>query len=529
MTAILPATWANMGYGRLFHPEPPLVQSLRTAMELTKLYEFHRDSSGHWARLRTSVRSKGVFIHSGSITAANVGHADALAALDTFWWQSERRLPEIPYNKASIESQIAKSRGYRKLLWIRHLLSCTRYSQYVRLLREVAAPAFFDAYPHGQIHIIRVSEDLSLALQTIDLLGIMRVYSIPEVRQSRRRSVTAGQSRHLGSAVLQAVLSAFHPNLYGLVVERFSFLLVFQCHPSMKLREGSSMPVLRDALRGKRLLEPNLIRASDPSSRIGSGTFGATRLRHVTRWRKETIHELVEWAVKRIDALYMSLLDPSLYLAADDSIDFIKQRQFYLTIDRIMSETVTVNTEQDTFLRKQLFFDVLDKYATLSGRKVDFKHRERTYLRLLKETHFHGRLQPLMGHMPNPFQAYLVKAAEEIYQQTMAQAIDGVWSRQRLDKARRLIQLKKFEKSSGEYIDSAPRISFEDFTAELIHGIRNSLHGYRMMGDTYERLLVSHSCEISNLLPDLATIFLFVLLSDPDEFVRHTWSKDITR
>ena len=211
----------------------------------------------------------------------------------------------------------------------------------------------------------------------------------------------------------------------------------------------------------------------------------------------------------------------------DGAIDFIKQRQFYLTIDRIVSETTVVNTEQDTYVRKQLFFDILDKYATLSAKKVDFGKRERTYLRLLKKSHFKGRLEPLIARMPSRFRIYIVARAEEIYDRTVQQAVEGVWSKDRLDQDRKLIQLKRFDKASGKYVDRDPRNTFEDFTAELVHGIRNSLHGYRMMGHTYECLLAFHSCEVSNVLPDLATVYLFALLSDPDEFVRHTWSKDI--
>ena len=535
MSRISPGTWADVGYGRLFHAQPHLVKLLVTALELTKFYEFLKDSSGHWARLKPSTRSRGVFTHSGCITADNVGDSGVLEALDSYWWQSERDLPPMPYDRSFLQEEITKSRGYRRLLWMRHLLFCVRPSQYVQTFREVVYPAFFSAYPQGRIHIVRIATELNLALQTIDVLGAMRVYSVPEISQSQRRSLTGGQSGHLGSAILEAVLSAFHPNLYGLVAKRFSFLLVFQCHPQMRIRQRSAIPVLQDALRGKRLLEPLRTRSETSftsetgSPSAGSRAPGATRLRHVTRWRTETIGQLVEWTVERINALYLSLLDPSLFLTGEKSVDFIKQRQFYLTVERIVSETITVNTEEDTYLRKQLFFDVLDKYATLSARKVDPKQRQKTYLRLLKQSHFRGRLQPLMVHMPNPFLAYLLKVTRGIYERTVEEAIDGVWSRDRVDRGRRLIQVRKFDKTSARYIDEAPQSSYEDFTAEVIHGVRNSLHGYRMMGHTYERLLVSHSGEVSNVLPDLATSFLFVLLCDPDAFMLHTWSRDVTR
>ena len=506
------------------------------ALADTGLYEFCEDNTGIWVKLKDSVQQQRVFVHSGVVTAANMNDDRIFSTLDDYWWKAEKalRLPSMfPLDIASHKKNIEETRGYKKLLWIKDLLFRVRYSDYVQLLREVAVPAFLAEYPKGRIHIIRIDEGLVDLLHAIDLTGISGVYSIPEIGQSIRQSVIAGQGSELGSLggnVLQAVLSGFYPNVYGIVIARLSFLLVFQCYPVLKIHKHKrgTMPSLPDALRGNRILERNLaLQNMIANERDLKTELGESRLRHMTRWGSEDIDKLVEWTVERINALYLSLINPSLFLKDDESIDFIKQRQFYLTIDRIVSETIAVNTERDTYIRKQVFFDILDKYATLSAEKVDLGKRERTYLRLLKKSHFKGRLEPLMAHMPSRFRTYLATTAEKIYDLTVQQAVEGVWSKSRLDQDRRLIQLKKFDKTRGKYIEREHRDTFEDFTAELIHGIRNSLHGYRMMNKTYECLLSIHSCEVSNVLPDLATVYLFALLSDPDEFVQHTWSKDI--
>ena len=504
------------------------------ALAKTELYEFREDNTGIWVKLKDSVQQQQqrVFVHSGVIKTSNMHDAEIFSTLDDYWWKTEKTLQIFPYDIDFYKKAIEETRGYKKLLWIKSLLFRVRYSDYLQLLREVAVPAFLAAYPKGRIHIIRIDEGLMDLLQSIDLTGISGVYSIPEIGQSVRQSIIAGQGSELGSLgsnVLKAVLSGFHPNVYGIVAERFSFLLIFQCYPVLKIHKHKreTMPSLPDALRSKRILEPNLALQNITSEQDLRTELEDTRLRHVTRWRGEDINELVKWAVERVNALYLSLINPNLFLKDDGTIDFIKQRQFYLTIDRIVSETITVNTEQDTYVRKHLFFDILDKYAALSTKKVDLKKRQRTYLRLLKKSHFKGRLEPLMARMPSRFQTYIVARAEEIYDRTVQQAVEGVWSKDRLDLDRKLIQLKRFDKDSGKYVDRDPRNTFEDFTAELVHGIRNSLHGYRMMSHTYERLLAIHSCEVSNVLPDLATVYLFAFLSDPDEFVQHTWSKDI--
>ena len=132
-----------------------------------------------------------------------------------------------------------------------------------------------------------------------------------------------------------------------------------------------------------------------------------------------------------------------------------------------------------------------------------------------------------MADAPTRLRFYISATANEIYDSTIQQAVDGIWSKSRIDVSRQLIQLKHFDRATGKFVDRDPRISFEDFTAEIIHGIRNSLHGYRMMSNAYERLLSIHSCEVSNLFPDLGTIYLFILLSDPDSFVRHERSKPL--
>ncbi len=523
-----------MCYGRLEYPVSGVIEGVKIALANTGLYEFREDNTDIWIKLKDSVRQQQqrVFVHSGVITAANMNDAEIFSTLDDYWWETEKTLQVFPCDIDFHKKAIEETRGYKKLLWIKSLLFRVRYSDYVQLLREVAVPAFLAAYPKGRIHIIQIDEGLVDLLQSIDLTGISGVYSIPEIRQSVRQSIIAGQGSELGSLgsnVLQAVLSGFYPNVYGIVAERFSFLLVFQCYPVLKIHKykRDTMPSLPDALRSKSILEPNLALQNITNGQNLRTKLEDTRLRHMTRWRDEDVNDLVKWTVERVNALYLSLINPSLFLKDDEAIDFIKQRQFYLTIDRIVSETITVNTEQDTYVRKQLFFDILDKYATLSAKKVDLKKRERTYLRLLKKSHFQDRLEPLIAHMPSRFRTYIVARAEEIYDRTVQQAVEGVWSEDRLDQDRELIQLKRFDKTKSKYIEREHLDTFENFTAELIHGIRNSLHGYRMMNKTYECLLSIHSCEVSNVLPDLATVYLFVLLSDPDEFVRHTWSRDL--
>ena len=129
--------------------------------------------------------------------------------------------------------------------------------------------------------------------------------------------------------------------------------------------------------------------------------------------------------------------------------------------------------------------------------------------------------------MPKRLHTYLVKTAEQIYDRTMRQATDGFWCKSRVDESRRLIKLRKFDTNLGLFVDRAHRDSFEDFTAELLHGIRNTLHGYRMMDHAYESLVSGHSCEVSDVLPDLATVFLFSLLADPDQFFRNGWAMHV--
>ena len=331
-----------MGYGRLVHPVTGATEGFKMALAQTGLCDFHEDSTNVWVKLKNSVRQQELFVYSGSITAANMHDANVFSVLDSYWWDFEKICPQVlPYNSDFYKKTIEEARGYKKLLWIKSLLFRVGFSDYVQLLREIAVPAFLTAYPKGRIHIIRIDKGLLDLLQTIDLIGILGVYSIHEIKQGRRQSITAGQGRGLGSLgsnILQAVLSGFHPNVYGIVAERFSFLLVFQCHPVLKIYKRTTIPSLSDVLRAKRILEPNLALQNITNEQDLKTKLEDTRLLHVTRWRGEDIDKLVEWTVKRINALYLSLINPSLFLKDDKSIDFIKQRQFYITIDRIVSE-----------------------------------------------------------------------------------------------------------------------------------------------------------------------------------------------
>ena len=536
MSSIVKATWADLDFGRIEHQDISVVQGIREALGRIGLYEFQEDSSGLWAKLKDSVRDRGVFTYSGQLTSQNLADNRIFSDLERYWWDLEKRRPQLfSYDRTSYRKRIESARGYKQLTWIKSLLFRVSYEDFPGMLREVVAPAFFRSYPKGSIHLVRIDQNLVKILQALDITGISGVYSIPEIASSRRRSLTAGQGsglEQLGGNILNAVLSSFYPNLYGIVVDRMSFLLLFQWCPSLKLTDKWKAPSLVEVLRSKRMLEKRLSLedfTSSTSEKDLSRKAGPPRFTHVTRWRSQDVTDLVTWSVQRINQLYLALIDPVSFRNDDGSVDLIKQRQYYLTIDRIISETITVNTEEDTFTRKQIFFDVLDKYATLSAPKIDLKDRERTYLRLLKRTHFERRLEPLLDSLPERQRLYIVTMAKQIYDQSVDQAIKGIWSKGRIDSRRRLVQLKSWDKASSQFVDRPPKISFEDFTAEVIHAIRNSLHGYRMMNRTYECLLAMHSCEVSNTLPDLSTVFLFLLLSDPGAFAQHRWSQDSSR
>ena len=165
------------------------------ALAKTELYEFREDNTGIWVKLKDSVQQQQrVFVHSGVITTANMHDAEIFSMLDDYWWKTEKTLQVFPYDIDFHKKAIEETRGYKKLLWIKSLLFRVRYSDYVQLLREVAVPAFLAAYPKGRIHIIRIDEGL------VDLLAVNRpnrhfpgVYSIPEIKQSVRQSIIAGQ------------------------------------------------------------------------------------------------------------------------------------------------------------------------------------------------------------------------------------------------------------------------------------------------------------------------------------------------
>jgi hypothetical protein len=67
----------------------------------------------------------------------------------------------------------------------------------------------------------------------------------------------------------------------------------------------------------------------------------------------------------------------------------------------------------------------------------------------------------------------------------------------------------------------------EDFVTNLLHEIRNSLHGYQLQGGGFEEFLLMHLGKVPDSLPDLALIWYFLILADIQGLVSGEWTRGI--
>jgi len=239
----------------------------------------------------------------------------------------------------------------------------------------------------------------------------------------------------------------------------------------------------------------------------------------------EEISDLLFWAVQRVNSLYSYMFDLTNHCEENEGrISILLLRKRFMTVERILVETHLIVSERDAYVRKTLFFNLHDKYASLMCPPGDLKFRMRIFNRLLKPSHFRSVLKPRIRSLPHPFDSFVPETASQIFESIMASVLTDAWARQRVKgKTVRIRQVVPNSRERGPKRYRDAEIPAEDYATHVIHGLRNTLHGYNVAGERFEQDLSLSKGSIPDLLPDLAWVFMFLLLEDPDGLLSGKW------
>jgi hypothetical protein len=197
-----------------------------------------------------------------------------------------------------------------------------------------------------------------------------------------------------------------------------------------------------------------------------------------------------------------------------------------MTIERMLIETNLIVSERDSYVRKTLFFNLHDKFASLMSDPGDYSERQNVFNRLLKKSHYTNRLSNVLHTIPEPFLSFIRGVGEHLYSQIFQAVVDDIWLTARKKKAVVIGRVEDRNSAGfgpGVFVDE--QIDEETFVARYLHAARNTLHSYFLAHSGFERYMSLSRGMVPDVLPELGWLFMFMMLEDPSGLVGARWKQ----
>jgi len=442
--------------------------------------------------------------------------------------------PYVKHHKAyiadpeNVKKRFLEKRGIESFKALRSLVSITHPSEIIDILWKYAVPSFFEKYPNGKIYFVRCDDMLATmnsgarVLSDADIFGVdlfKKSKNIKkEIPRSMRRVHQVGLDVFI-ETTLESILWGFFPFLYGFMASRIGGYIIFLLDKPLKtepkkstydyFREGG----IFNGIEGKRSIEQllNLVRKREIDYKVAYKRYS-----HELKFSVNEISKIIVWAIQQLNDFYIKILDFCNFCNKKDFIDFTLHRKIFLTLERIFIEINNIILSTDSYTRKVLYFDLHDKISNLMV--TSSLNREEVFRRLLRPSHFKRKISKILKNLPQSFDSYIINYGNEIYNALISSSVKYIWDKTR--KTKKGIQLRevnlgnKNEWIGRKYKDSRTKIQEEEYTINLIHQFRNTLHGYILRNYKFEKYLAIHEGIISDYLPDLSLLWLFIILND---------------
>jgi len=339
---------------------------------------------------------------------------------------------------------------------------------------ETIAPFFFENFPRGRILFVERDEERTAHIFRRERELTQREFGSEAVLMGNLPQGMSGFQipDSLQDFGLSLALIPNFPKIYGTNVNTLwgNFLFI----PELPINLLHEYRVnITDALHGNL----DFLYADDAT--ISSGPR-----RQIDYFEDTIFPKYLEWYVDHLGILVDFVLEtPNLDV-------------FYLlclTLSRICVETYFIQVSWSSFIRKIAFFNLLDKYASL-----------------VKEVS-HSSIDDV-----------------EIWKRMLSTSTYENKTKHNLQKADLVVGSSFKETGSAFHKDNTVTLSLhlkgnacmsEEEIGNLLRAYRNSHHGY-LLRPNQRKLILSHTGNISNTLPDLSMIFWHALLQNPEEFIK---------
>lgn len=336
---------------------------------------------------------------------------------------------------------------------------------------ETIAPFFFKNFPCGKIWFVERNEEKITHI-------FRKERELTEKEFGSEALLTGKQPQSMSGLQIPDSLQDFglslalipnFPKIHGTNVNTLwgNFLFI----PELPINLFQEYKVnVTDALYGNL----NFLYADDTT--ISSGPR-----RQIDYFEENVFPKYLEWYIDHLGIL----------------VDFVLNRpnldDFYLlslTLSRICVETYFMQVSWSSFIRKIVFFNLLDKYASLVKEVLRLSIKDvEIWKRMLSTSTYENKIK------------HNLEKVDEV----VGSSFKGT--------------------GSAFYKDNTIALSLhlegnlsEEEIGNLLRAYRNSHHGYLLRRDQ-RKLILSHTGNISNALPDLSIIFWHALLQNPEEFI----------
>lgn len=405
-----------------------------------------------------------------------------------------------------------------------------------KLMATKVMPAFFEVFPEGRVHLIAVAPILLSLQAAMRVLSPMEIFDRAELQPLGALPARMASDTHstlpenIGISTLETMLNFCFPQSFGIACTRLNCEVIFVF--PQPIRDLGKFPRQMSDFARKSSVFHTRAPMEELQRYLKNEPFDEGKLLgrpvYQVKFDANDVGKLVNWAVKRANDLWSYMFDLTRHVEPKTGyFSALVQRKRFMTIERILIETALIISEREPHIRKTLFFNLHDKYASLMAKPGDMKERLRVFNRLLKKSHFERKLVSKLRTIPEPFLSFVQDSGKRAFEAVFTEVIDDVWLKSRV--GNKVVSVRQFD---GDPTPEDPTPKFSDvavddetYVCRVIHGFRNSLHGYFLAHYGFEEDLALSQGHIPDALPEFAWIFAFLLLEDPAGLCEAEWKE----
>ena len=413
-----------------------------------------------------------------------------------------------------------KEKGKMRYKFIRRIVGFSKIKDLKRVFVELVAPLFFKEFPEGRIWPILIDEIVSKRHRAIRTLYILNLYGHQAINEMNKGTAVLENFQRTDiwnlSTPLSILLGMFYPYFYGFHICRPGICFIFE-FDSPKEEKVLYPANLRDLIFSGPLAKQNI--PVNLSIDEAMKKLAYRRYKHNKKWNLDQFNTFIRWYITAWNKTIAEWIDPCNFTDGKGNIDFISHFERFLTMMRICEEVAEISYHTRPFIRKTLFFQMLDKFGTLLGNnKTD---ADNNFKELLKTDNIIKKITPLLDSLPSLFKKYFQELAKDISKESDKIIWEGIWLKSR--KKGYKVKILSYDKNKEKFEEKGEERAKEHYIVDMLRVLRNTYHGYISELDNnkrFARVLSLHTGDTSDKLPELSIILYLSLLSSPEKFIQ---------